>query len=226
MSKYTTNFRHLIEGGFVSRSDIENIFKSYDLSDYLTQEEINVINERGTWTKDKLAVKIVDHYYLKDLGFETYSMFKHYALIQMKEIMESKLPLIYSSSIKYDPLVNVNYKEEYTRNLDNSVTSTTNSTASGSGLTVSSDTPQGQISKTAILSGDYASSTGANESETSGTDSTSGTSTTDEDYVKTIKGNSGVSATSQKMILQYRENIRAIDKEIIEELNDLFMGLF
>ena len=47
-----------------------------------------------------------------------------------------------------------------------------------------------------------------------------------EDYVKKIKGNSGVSATAQKMVEQYRQNIRAIDYEIIKELNDLFMGLF
>ena len=70
------------------------------MSDYLTQEEIDVINTRGTWTPQKLAKKIVDHYYLKDLGFETYAMFKHYAMIEMEEIMESKLPLIYSSAIK------------------------------------------------------------------------------------------------------------------------------
>ena len=41
-----------------------------------------------------------------------------------------------------------------------------------------------------------------------------------------MKGNSGVSATAQKMVEQYRDNIRAIDYEIIKELNDLFMGLF
>lgn len=41
-----------------------------------------------------------------------------------------------------------------------------------------------------------------------------------------MKGNSGVSATAQKMIQQYRENIIAIDRDIINELNDIFMGLF
>ena len=69
MSRYTTSFRSLIEGGFVTRNDIEDIFKSYNLSDYLTADEIDVIETRGTWTPSKLAKKIVDHYYLKDLGF-------------------------------------------------------------------------------------------------------------------------------------------------------------
>ena len=206
MSRYTTSFKRLVDGGFVTRESIEDIFKSYNLSDYLTSEEIEVIETRGTWTPSKLAKKIVDHYYLKDIGFETYAMFKHYAKIQMEEIMESKLPLIYSSAIKYDPLVNVNFTEEY-----NAETS-----GNGSGLVVSSDTPQGQITKANILAGSYASSTGANESVTSGESS----------YTKTVKGNSGVSATAQKMVEQYRQNIRAIDYEIIKELNDLFMGLF
>lgn len=210
MSKYTTTFRNLVEGGFVSREDLENVFKSYDLSDYLTAEEIAVIEERGTWTKDKLAKKIVDHYYLRDLGFETYAMFRHYAMIQMQEIMESKLPLIYSSSIKYDPMVNVDFKEMYSASSSES--------ANGSGLTVSSDTPQGQISKAAILNGSFASSTGATEQVSSGNNQS--------EYEKHVKGNSGVSATAQKMIEQYRDNIRAIDYEVIEELKDLFMGLF
>ena len=46
------------------------------------------------------------------------------------------------------------------------------------------------------------------------------------DYTKKIKGNSGVSATAQAMVKQYRQNIRAIDYEIIQELKDLFIGLF
>lgn len=214
MSRYTTTFRSLIEGGFVTREEIENIFKSYNMLDYLTQEEIDVINTRGTWTPSKLAKKIVDHYYLKDLGFETYAMFKHYAKIQMEEIMESKLPLIYSSAIKYDPLVNV----DFTETLERTVDSTAN--GNGSGLVVNSDTPQTNINKQSILNGSYASSTSANEMDSSSS------SSDEENYTKRIKGNSGISATAQKMVEQYRDNIRAIDYEIINELNDLFMGLF
>ena len=214
MSRYTTNFKNLVDGGFVPREEIEEIFKSYNMLDYLTPEEIDVINTRGTWTPSKLAKKIVDHYYLKDLGFETYAMFKHYAKIQMEEIMESKLPLIYSSAIKYDPLVNI----DFTETLERTVDSTAN--GNGTGLVVNSDTPQTNINKTSLLNGSYASSTSANETDTSSS------SSDEENYTKRVKGNSGVSATAQKMVEQYRDNIRAIDYEIINELNDLFMGLF
>lgn len=209
MSKYTTNFKTLITMGIYTKDELKEWFMDYELSDYLTPEEIQIIVIRGTWNKERLADKIIDEYYFKDFGLETPAMFKHYAKIKMREIMESKLPLIYSNSIKYDPLVNVDYTEEFTRDLTG--------TANSSGLTVNSDTPQGQISKNDILNGAYASSTGADESDA--------TSTSNEEYIKRVKGNSGVSATAQKMIEQYRNNIRAIDYEIIRELKDLFIGL-
>ena len=231
MSKYTLALRELFEPiifnpPLYNRSEIENWFKDYDLNDYLTQEQINVINTFGVWNKDKLARKIVDHYYMREIGLETPTLFKHYAKVKMQEIMEEKLPLIYSSSIKYDPLVNVDYTETFERTADNTGESESNSSNNSSSLGVNSNTPQGQISKNEILTGAFASSTTATENEASISDTTNTSSNINEEYIKKIKGNSGVSATAQKMIEQYRKNIIAIDKDIIKELNILFMGLY
>ena len=224
MSKYTFELRRLFD--FYTRETVEGWFKDYQLSDYLTADEIAVIEERGTWTKDKLATKIVDHYFMREIGFETPYLFKHYVKVTMKEIMERKLPLIYSASIEYDPLVNVDYSETFTRAINNSLNASSNNTATSSGLTINSDTPQGQITKTTILEGKYASSTNAGESTSTTTNQDASTGNTQEASTKAVKGNSGVSATAQKMIQQYRENIIAIDTDIINELNDLFMGLY
>ena len=223
MSKYTMELREIFTTAkfnppLYTKAQVEGWFKDYQLSDYLTNEQISTITEAGIWTKDKLAEKIVNHYFMREIGQETIALFKHYAKVTMDELMEEYLPLIYSASIEYDPLINVNYSEQFYRSASVDSTGSSNS----SGLGVLSDTPQGQISKTAILQGAYASSTNANENAVS---STSG-SDTSENYTKTIRGNSGVSATSQKMIEQYRNNIRAIDKEIIEKLEPLFMGLY
>lgn len=231
MSKYTFELRELFEPikfnpPLYTREQIEGWFKDYELSDYLTQEQIDVINEHGIWTKDKLARKIVDHYYMRESGLETIGLFKHYAKTTMQELMEEYLPLIYSASINYDPLINVDYTESFTRNIDNSGSSNSTSNNNSSGLVVGSNTPQGQISKAGILAGNYASTTSANENESNITDSTETEGTTAETYTKAVKGNSGVSATAQKMILQYRENIVAIDREIIKSLDILFMGLY
>lgn len=227
MSKYTMELRELFtpikfNPPIYTREQVEGFFKDYELTDFLTAEQINTITNAGIWSKDKLANMIVNHYYMRELGQETIGLFIHTAKYTMEELMEEYLPLIYSASIEYDPLVNVDYTETFTRNAN--VDNTGQSVSNSSSLGVNSDTPQGQISKSGILAGDYASSTGASEVDST-TNTISGSEST-EDYTKRMKGNSGVSATAQKMIEQYRNNIRAINKEIIDRLEPLFMGLF
>ena len=222
---YTMTLYEIINN-FYSRSEVEAWFKDYQLSDYLTEDQIDVITENGVWSKDRLAQKIVDHYLMEQIGFETMALFKHKVKITMNEIMESKLPLIYSRAIEYDPLVNVDYTETFSRTIENEGSSSSNSSSNSSGLNVGSDTPQGQINKADILNGTYASGTNASETEASVEDETSASNSTDEDYTKHVKGNSGVSATAQKMVEQFRDNIRAIDLEIIKELEDLFMIIY
>ena len=212
MARYSIELRALIET--FGRDEVKSWFMDYNINDYLTQDEIDVINQRGTWSKERLAELILDHYYIHEIGFETPALFKHYANVAMREIMEEKLPLIYSAAIKYDPLVNVDFTENY-----DAVNNAT-STSRGNGLTINSDTPQGKISKNKILSGDYASNTSANENENQGKNDET------QHYTKTTKGNSGVSATAQKMIQQYRENIIMINRDIVTDLAKLFMGIY
>ena len=226
MAKYTIELRKIIENQLYSREEVENWFKDYCINNYLRPNEVETILNANIWSKDRLASKIVNHYYMREIGYETIGLFKHYAKVYMQEIMERYLPLIYSNSIEYNPLVNVDYEETFTRNITGSGESESSSTNNASGLSVNSDTPQGEITKANILAGNYASNTGASETESEITDSSSNTNTTDETYSKKVKGNSGVSATAQKMIEQYRNNIIAIDEQIIKELNKLFMGLY
>lgn len=220
MAKYTYEIRELVST--FGRDEIKNWFKDYELADFLTPEEIDVVNQRGTWDKDKLAERIIDHYYTREIGTDAIGQFILFAKDKMNEIMETYAQLIYSAAIKFDPLVNVDYKETYSGSSDSN--SSSNSQSNGSGLTINSDTPQGQINKNNILNGTYASSTGANETENTMTDSSRNQGT--EDYVKTMKGNSGVSATAQALIKQYRDYIRALNTEIVYELEPLFMGLY
>lgn len=220
MSKYTFELREVIST--FGRDEVKRWFSDYNLSDYLTPEEIAVIEDKGVWNKDQLAERILDHYFMREIGTDAIGQFMLFVKDQMREIMETYAPIIYSASIKYDPLVNVNYSETYSGTSGTSSNST--SSSNNSGLSVNSDTPQGQISKENILQGRYASSTAANETENRVNDNT--TSNGNQDYVKTIKGNSGVSATSQAMIKQYRDVIRAVNTEIVYELEPLFMGIY
>ena len=204
MSKYTIELRNVIM--FYGEETVKSWFMDYELSDYLTEDQIATIETAGLWTKEKLADKIINHFYIREIGLETPALFKAKLKVMLDEIMEEYLPVIYSTAIEYDPLVNVDFTESYSGSDINS----------GDSLSVQSDTPQGQISKSEILSGKYASSTGASEASNTNTQS----------YTKRVKGNSGVSATAQRMILQYRENIRTTTKDIINKLEPLFMGIY
>lgn len=235
MSKYTMELRELFtpikfNPPLYTKEQVEGFFKDYEMNDFLTEEQIATIESTGIWNKDKLAKMIVNHYYMREIGQETIGLFKHYAKVTMEELMEEYLPLIYSSAIQYDPLINVDFTETFTRtaNVDNTGRSVSDSTNSGDSIGISSDTPQGRITKQNILAGNYATATTGTETSSSINNVTNTTSGSDseEEYTKRVRGNSGVSATAQKMIEQYRDNIRAINREIIEKLEPLFMGLY
>lgn len=216
MAKYTMEIRELIST--FGEDEVKGWFKDYELSDYLTADEIQVIEDRGCWNKDQLAQRIIDYYYTREIGSDAIGSFILFTKNKMREIMETYAPLIYSASIKYDPLVNVNYTESLQRETAGS----SSSSSSSSDLGINSDTPMGQINKSDILNGKYASSTVGNEGSSNGIGQSSGT----ENYTKHVEGNSGVSATAQKMVEQYRENIRALNSEIVEDLEPLFISVF
>lgn len=224
MAKYTFTLREAIST--FGEGEVKSWFMDYELSDYLTPEEIKVINDRGVWNKEQLASRIILHYKNREVGSDATGKFINDAKDMMAELMESYAPLLYSASIKYDPLVNVDYTEEFNRSSDSTSKSNTVSNNSGSGLSIQSDTPQGNIDKASILAGEYATSTTGTESQNNSTDVTDNTGSGNEHYTKRTKGNSGVSATSQRMIELYRNNIRAINTEIVYALEPLFMSIY
>ena len=224
MAKYSIELRKICET--LGEDEVRSWFMDYDLTNYLSAEEIAVIENRGTWNKQRLAQKIIDHYYMDEIGVETVALFKRRVKVAMQEIMEEKLPLIYSAAIAYDPLVNVDYTETYSGTTSMESESSGSAASSSSGLTVSSDTPQGQISKSDILNGAYASSTSADEIEDESSSSSTGSNNGTNDYTKRVRGNSGISATAQKMVQQYRDNIIMIDRDIINDLAKLFMAIY
>ena len=144
MASYTIQLRRLCE--LYTRESVESWFKSYKLEDYLLPEQLQVVQNTPIWSKDRLAKKIVDHYYMSEIGFETPELFIHFVKITMEEIMQEKLPLIYTTALEYDPLVNVDFTETFNRNAEGTAnakgTSNSNSSSNTSGLNIVSNTPQ------------------------------------------------------------------------------------
>lgn len=232
MSTYTIELRKICD--IYGRNTVESWFSSYQLSDYLTPVQIQLIEKYGVWSKEKLAKKIVNHYYMREIGFETPEIFEIYARGTMSEIMEEYLLKIYSKFLEYDPLSSVDFVEEYTRSIENENLnhgeSNSNSKNNASGLNVSSDTPQGRINKSEVLAGKYASNVNASETESNIQDTTNtdsqGSSNTLEKYTHSMKGDNGVIVTNQYLVREFRELATSFDLEIIERLSNLFMGLY
>lgn len=213
-----------------TRSEVENWFKQYNLEDFLLKSQIQVIQNADLWSKDKLATRIVDFYYMREIGLETVALFKHYAKIRMNEIMEQKLPLIYSSSIEYDPLKNMDYTEELTREAQNkgNASSNSNSNITNNDFTFNSDLTQGELLLDEVKLGKYGSTATNSEANANSNDNTNTNSESagNEHTVNHVTGNRGVLDTPAKMIAFYRDNIITINKDIIHELSDIFMKIW
>lgn len=228
MATYTVELRKLCE--IYGREEIENWFKDYELSHYLTPLQIEQIEKFGVWSKDRLAQKIVDHYFMREIGLETPALFKHYAKVTMQEIMERELPKIYSNFLEYDPLSNVDFTETYTREIEgsNQGNSNSNSSNNSSGYNILNNTPETRITKQQLESGIYASQTNQSDTETQINDKTNtqSSSNTIEKFTRHEEGDNGVIITNQRLVKEYREIIVAIDEEIINELGKLFMAIY
>lgn len=230
MSKYTTTLRYIYESSEESKNDVINTFCDYNISDYLTPAQANLIETTGGWSKRKLADKIIQYYYFREIGFETWGLFKHYAKLEMKLLMEYYLPMIYSRCLEYDPLNNNDYTETYLANVqtdaESSGQSSSNTSTENNGKNKYSDTPNVGLEN--VEQGKYLTNLTITESTGSGTGSSASSNESKENinqsYSKNISGRSSI--TPQKMIKQFRENIIAIDNEIINRLNSLFMGIY
>lgn len=232
MATYTIELRKICD--IYTRDTVESWFKNYNLSNYLTEDQINSITKQGIWSKDKLATKIVDYYYMREIGYETPALFELKVKGMMEGIMEYYLPIIYLNTLTYDPLINENYVEEFSRNIDGSAenegTSNSNSNSNSSNLSILNNTPQTNINKQDIERGVYATSVTQSDNNANINDKTTtnntGTSNTKEQYTRSTKGNRGVLVTAQKLIEQSRSLIMDVDNQIIQKLNPLFMGIF
>ena len=90
MSDYTITLKRCSE--VYSKPEVLSWFTNYDLHNYLSQQQINELTGLGIfgtdgWTKEYLAEMIFEHYYLREIAYETPEMFRHYSKVKMQEIM-------------------------------------------------------------------------------------------------------------------------------------------
>lgn len=233
MSLYTIQLRWLIEGNY----DLG--LQNYPIFDEAYREELNN--------------KIVQHYYFREIGFETEALFKNRLNEKMNMIMPYFNQLYESAKLEINPLKPYNITETEKRTADTTAESTANSTSEVEGSSTNSgtnttdygkvdkfsDTAQAQTSQNEILNDKYLTNATVTDGQDKTTTSDTGNSTTNatgtttgnnkanvkEDTTMTRIGNIGNTSESELLEL-YRKTFLNIDKMVIDELSDLFMTIW
>ena len=233
MSKYTTEVRFICEN-------------SAGLSESEGADNIDSILER-CWNKvfnfdfpifdenyrQVLCMKILKHYYTREIAHETVGRWKLALNAKLNEIMPYYNQLYKSELLEFNPF----YDVDLTRSREGSGTSnrTSKNVSSGSGtsntdtLNRFSDTPQNSMDTQGIAdSVPLTTVTKVNEDNTTTNESTgSGTediNSTDK-YIETVKGKQGTENYSS-LLKKFRETFLNIDMMIIEDCSDCFFTLW
>lgn len=227
MSKYTTEVRFICEnlGGLQNSADSNSvdtiISKSWDKI-FTTKCEFFDENYRKT-----LCCKIIKHYYTREIGAETFGLWKLWMNTKLEEIMPYYNQLYESAKIEFNPMHDVDLTREHKRTenekTNGNLISTNNSTNNSKELY--SDTPQGSI--TNLENSVYLTNATITENENnSNSDSTTTNNVnTTEDYIETITGKQGTESFSS-LLNKFRETFLNIDMQVIDEFSDLFFGLW
>ena len=204
MAKYTITIKTLIDNNFDFKMDSYPIFDE---------------NYRNT-----LNQNILYHYYENEIGFETAPLFRFYLNQKLNEIMPyyNELYKVQKKLIDENLLLN---NVNLTETLRGSNTTKTSSTSQSlnNGKNLYQDTPQGQISQTDIDNQTWATNLTLNKNEIADQSNATGNGTNE--YLKTIIGNNG-GKFNIDVLNDIKNNLMNIDLMIINELNDLFMGIF
>lgn len=193
--------------------------------------------------KGVLCRKILMHYYTREIGLETYGLWKLKLQTKMNEIMPYYNQLYKSALIEFNPLYDADYTKEHTgsdagKNSEktggnNSEDSEYSDSRSSTNWDVYSDTPQGALANVAnetyltnarkVTNSASGSGSGSREGEYSG--ERNGEFANTNEYVEHVFGKMP-GANMSKYIIDFRKTFLNIDMMVIDELSDLFMKLW
>ena len=165
---------------------------------------------------------ILNYYYESEIGFETAELFKFYLNNTLQLIMP-KYNEMYKAQEKalLNILGNVDLYEESTRQNENTINTTSNSNSDNKNLF--QDTPQGQLDFTELENQQWATNYTMNKSQIG--DESESVGNNNEDYERHLYGNNG-NKYNIELLDDIRYKLTNIDMLIINELSDLFMGIF
>jgi hypothetical protein len=234
MAEYTIQLRTLLE------TDFEPAMDDYPIFD---ENYRSVLNQ-----------KILDHFYMYEIGLETPDLFNHQLRVKLNEIMPYYNEMYRIQTLIANPFHNFEYNETSSRNTDQDNTQSTSGenteTSSQDSETnfakgqvrshsAQSDTPQSNLTPYNVATGGYASLVNMSETE-SDTDTTDGSLTassrldsstattgklkTLDEYVRSVTGAQGINKPETLKV--YKSAYMNIDMGIINDLRELFMIVY
>jgi len=208
MSTYTIQIRNLVENGYTI----------FDFDYPIFDESYRKVLEQ----------KIIDRYYFREIGLETPAQFKHFLKMRLNEIMPYYNQLYESESLVFDPMTNVDVTETQTRETQMESSSSTSGTGSSESESTSKnvfqDTPQsrlGDVNYATNINDDSNQLKGQSENTSSG----EGQSNSMETYEMRRFGTEGMRYPAS-VLMEWRQSFLNIDVQILDDLNDLFMGVY
>ena len=205
MSNYTTQLRYIINSG------IDIGLRNYPIFD---EAHRNILNQ-----------KLIEHYWMDEIGSETIQLFVFRLNRNMNEIMPYYNELYKSALIEFNPLEGYNLTEILSETEKNDSNANANGTSSGNGKNLFNDTPQNAIGQGDILSQKYATNITLDETKTETTSNTNSNSQRGREEMRTTKGSQYHNPS--ELLKTYRETILNIDMLIIEDekISSCFMNL-
>lgn len=193
----------------------------------------------GETYRIRLNDLIINEYMHRELGHETFSLWRFSMRRKMQQIMPVYNKLYATDTLIVDPLRTIDLRTLTTTDSEEMASSEQDVTAFGTGentatsgstsRNVGSDTPQVFLSD----NGNYASSAtdgradaSATNTETSNSNNSTDTETNRTGHDVMDSTTVGFQGSQADLLLAYRSTIINIDMMIVNELESLFMGIF
>lgn len=243
MSKFTTQLRWIVENVQSTVPYSKTIRYTHDTYSKIGLNEYPIFDESY---RNTLNDKIIDHFYFREIGFETVAQFAWFMRRTMNEIMPYYNKLYETELMIDNPLSDFDksWREDWDANISdtgiigNTSESTTNADSSGEShnRNVYQDTPMSLLdnSSAPTIEGlDYA----TNVTYDDGTTSDESTTTTDSDSTRTTDMNKydrgwrkrteeGRNTAQIELFEKLKDKYMNLDMEVINHLEDLFIGLW
>ena len=242
MSKYTTEIRFICE----TESGLSESVDGARVEEIIASARTKIFNFDypifDEAYKEVLETKILKHFYTREIGLETYGLWKLKLNDKLNLIMPYYNKLYESELLEFNPLYDVNYtrsgseslsqSESTSNSLSSSESNSASNSSQGSEWSLYQDTPQNGL--TGVT--DYSYLTNATNNKNNGSsqalENRVASSNTigarqaldTKGYLESIQGYQNNNPS--KLLEDYRDTFLNIDMMIIGELENLFMGLW